>query len=76
MLAVAAGLTLFPGLATAAAAAGPATAPAAAAAAPAASAAPGETTAKLAGGTLPGQQDLAGAFVPSGPTRLLDTREG
>ncbi|KOV36972.1 hypothetical protein ADK60_05350 [Streptomyces sp. XY431] len=76
MLAVAAGLTLFPGLATAAAAAGPATAPATAAAAPAAPASPGETTAKLAGGALPNQQDLAGAFVPSGPTRLLDTRDG
>ncbi|WP_406094668.1 hypothetical protein [Kitasatospora purpeofusca] len=77
VLAVAAGLTLFPGLATAAAAAGPATAPATApAAAAAAPAAPGETTAKLAGGALPDQQDLAGAFVPSGPTRLLDTRDG
>ncbi|WP_328957710.1 hypothetical protein [Kitasatospora purpeofusca] len=70
---MAAGLTLFPGLATAAAAAGPATAPATAAAAPAA---PGEATAKLAGGTIPGQPDLSGAFVPSGPTRLLDTRDG
>ncbi|MFJ4092968.1 hypothetical protein ACIPYS_15410 [Kitasatospora sp. NPDC089913] len=42
----------------------------------AAPAVPEETTAKLAGGTLPYQQDLAGAFVPSGPTRLLDTRDG
>ncbi|MFB8235061.1 hypothetical protein ACFC58_00700 [Kitasatospora purpeofusca] len=73
VLALAAGLTLLPGLATAAAAAGPAPAPAATATAPAA---PAEATAKLAGGALPNQQDLAGAFVPSGPTRLLDTRDG
>ncbi|MDY0816623.1 hypothetical protein [Kitasatospora purpeofusca] len=79
VLAVAAGLVLLPSLETAAAAAGPATAPATTAAAPvgqAASAAPGETSAKLAGGTIPGQPDLSGAFVPSGPTRLLDTRDG
>ncbi|WP_199815199.1 MULTISPECIES: hypothetical protein [Streptomyces] len=78
------GLVLLSGTTAGTTAAAPTPAPpTAAAAAPAAgsptTAAPAEQSSKsaaAASATLPGQLSLAGAFVPAGPTRLLDTRDG
>ncbi|GAA0679944.1 hypothetical protein GCM10010193_37020 [Kitasatospora atroaurantiaca] len=46
------------------------------AAKPASAAKPGPTAGVQPRSALPGQPNLAGGFVPSGPTRLLDTRYG
>ncbi|MFE4518260.1 hypothetical protein ACFRMQ_29240, partial [Kitasatospora sp. NPDC056783] len=55
--------------------AAPTAAPTAASPAPA-KAAPDAKPAPAASATLPGDPNLIGAFVPAGPTRLLDTRDG